>query len=479
MKLHNILPKSEQLVLFINTSIKNNKFDNNSTYLESFNNIMKLCAEEIYGISYKELISIGEMTIKNDIKSINMLSDNNNLNNNTFDSSVLIFNENDIYGSIIQSPDIDTGKMLALNAYLEIEPSGYLGNPFKTTLTDINPIYNLIQLYKNNTDNINMNNIYNETILNNQTWNPIDINSNTNISNNINSTNSNNINDVNILSNNDSDILLDNFIKWQPEQYQLLSYINNNYTQKYKFPKRSSMVQITNTNCLCPNCNSNIDLLLLNDDQKLQVRTALMKIASTKSINSAKNLQNFANWLNNQKEFTYIVDGANVAYNRQNFDNGKFNYKQIELVVKKLLESNSGRIVVLIPYAYTQSIVPNSVKSNNRTMTYLTYDDMRILGWLQKENMLYIVPQGADDDWYWLYATIADNHKDIAYVVTNDLIRDHRLAFQNDRTYLRWKTSNVIHFDVIRINDDDDADDNNNDNDVYETLLMRPGKYIK
>lgn len=35
----------------------------------------------------------------------------------------------------------------------------------------------------------------------------------------------------------------------------------------------------------------------------------------------------------------------------------------------------------------------------------------------EEEGMLYLVPQGADDDWYWIYSTVAENRKNIAYVV--------------------------------------------------------------
>ena len=33
--------------------------------------------------------------------------------------------------------------------------------------------------------------------------------------------------------------------------------------------------------------------------------------------------------------------------------------------------------------------------------------------------MLYIVPQGADDDWYWIYATVTEARENAAYVVKN------------------------------------------------------------
>lgn len=40
-------------------------------------------------------------------------------------------------------------------------------------------------------------------------------------------------------------------------------------------------------------------------------------------------MQAFASWLEDKEEFTYVVDGANVAYNRQNFGDGKFSFRQV------------------------------------------------------------------------------------------------------------------------------------------------------
>lgn len=84
------------------------------------------------------------------------------------------------------------------------------------------------------------------------------------------------------------------------------------------------------------------------------------------SVIQYRNLQNFSAWLSAKPyDYTYIVDGANVAYNRQNFDTGRFSFKQIELVVDKLLQTYGPdtKVLVLLPYAYAQKVVPNSAKN--------------------------------------------------------------------------------------------------------------------
>ena len=121
------------------------------------------------------------------------------------------------------------------------------------------------------------------------------------------------------------------------------------------------------------------------------------------SVIQYRNLQNFSAWLSAKPyDYTYIVDGANVAYNRQNFDTGRFSFKQIELVVDKLLQTYGPdtKVLVLLPYAYAQKVVPNSAKNKGgRRVSYTTKEEHGILQRFIQNDMLYVVPQGANDDW--------------------------------------------------------------------------------
>ena len=95
---------------------------------------------------------------------------------------------------------------------------------------------------------------------------------------------------------------------------------------------------------------------------------------------------------------------------------------------------------------------------------------------------MYVVPAGgtvylidyifynlhlANDDWYWLYATVAPNRN--SFAVTNDLTRDHRLAFLESRMYMRWRNNHIIHFDF------DKALEHRND--TATLRLSYPGRY--
>ena len=63
--------------------------------------------------------------------------------------------------------------------------------------------------------------------------------------------------------------------------------------------------------------------------------------------------------------------------------------------------------------------------------------------------MLYTVPPRSDDDWYWVYATVYQGRNPSsapAFVVSNDLMRDHRAAFAEPKAFLRWRNSQIIYF---------------------------------
>lgn len=206
---------------------------------------------------------------------------------------------------------------------------------------------------------------------------------------------------------------------------------------------------------------------------------------------------------------------------------------QIELVVNKLKE-RTDRILVIIPHAYTQKMIPNSTRQRNgnkkkgrrsvrskedqvfRSSTPLqdapyapvaapvaaaaaaaaaavstaaaatasatatatasatatsdavvTSADLiasewwllpqRILDKLEEDGMLFVVPSGANDDWYWMYATLYEGRKTRAYVVSNDLMRDHKIAFLHPRPFVRWRTSQIVYFGLSKASEANDT----------------------
>jgi hypothetical protein len=65
------------------------------------------------------------------------------------------------------------------------------------------------------------------------------------------------------------------------------------------------------------------------------------------------------------KPYTAIVDGANVAYFGQNFEQGKFNYYQIQFLIDAL-ESKGEHPLVVLPQKYTRRVFSSTTSSKGK-----------------------------------------------------------------------------------------------------------------
>ena len=61
-----------------------------------------------------------------------------------------------------------------------------------------------------------------------------------------------------------------------------------------------------------------------------------------------------------------------------------------------------------------------------------------------KQNLLYKVPKGINDDCYWLYVSFLCNDK--CLLVTNDEMRDHHFQMMHERTFVLWKELHQVRF---------------------------------
>jgi pentatricopeptide repeat protein len=128
-------------------------------------------------------------------------------------------------------------------------------------------------------------------------------------------------------------------------------------------PLRVNVVDIASSSCRCPNCGARIQSIPLSEETKHSARVGLMRVASAASVGHCRSLQAFGSWLEDRPQYRYIIDGANVAYNKQNFGSGRFSYRQIEFVVDSLRKQTNDRVLVLIPQNYVNRVVPNSAKN--------------------------------------------------------------------------------------------------------------------
>jgi hypothetical protein len=147
----------------------------------------------------------------------------------------------------------------------------------------------------------------------------------------------------------------------------------------------------------------------------------------------------------------------------QNFDMGQFNLHQLKFTVDAL-ERMGEHVLVILPQKY--SLKQFSVPSISGGYQKQTPAEMAILDELKRAGKLFLVPSGCLDDLYWMYASVSSQKqsrqgKDLyiapgnadgrwpgsrPMLISNDLMRDHKLALLEPRLFRRWYSNFIVNF---------------------------------
>jgi hypothetical protein len=74
------------------------------------------------------------------------------------------------------------------------------------------------------------------------------------------------------------------------------------------------------------------------------------------------------------------------------------------------------------------------------------------LGFVQESKRLFVVPKGSNDDWYWLYGTVAAGRKGV--LISNDEMRDHIFGLLRPRYFSRWLTHHRHLYNIEKTHSD-------------------------
>mmetsp|Transcript_43018 Transcript_43018/g.104137 ORF Transcript_43018/g.104137 Transcript_43018/m.104137 type:complete len:836 (+) Transcript_43018:76-2583(+) len=235
-----------------------------------------------------------------------------------------------------------------------------------------------------------------------------------------------------------------------------------------------SRVSLDETSGRCPRTGTHLRLIGLDAEQKKQLGNGLAELATEayaervmkQSAKAELELKRFADWLDTRtgKPYTAIVDGPNIAYYMQNFQDGRFSYHQIEFVVDAL-EKMGENVLVVLPQKYTQDsfLITNAAGQRRQK---LTRKEKEISRELISSGKAYTVPTGCLDDHYWMYASVASqtvstNGVDMyvklgneagrwpgerPMLVSNDQMRDHKLSLLEPRLFRRWYSNFLVNF---------------------------------
>lgn len=228
-----------------------------------------------------------------------------------------------------------------------------------------------------------------------------------------------------------------------------------------------SRVRLDENTGRCPRSGAQLRLINLDSNQKRRFRDGLLYLASssfeerhkTKDAKVEKELHKFGKWLKERsgEPFTAILDGPNVAYYMQNFEQGTFNYHQIKFVVDAL-EDMGENVLVVLPYKYTQDSFLLH-KWTGKIRQKLSAKEIDICDDLIARGKAYVVPVGSLDDYYWMYASVSMEGEYIEpgneegrwpgarpMLISNDKLRDHQMALLEPRLFRRWYSNFLVNF---------------------------------
>uniref|UniRef100_A0A803Q025 ribonuclease P n=1 Tax=Cannabis sativa TaxID=3483 RepID=A0A803Q025_CANSA len=178
--------------------------------------------------------------------------------------------------------------------------------------------------------------------------------------------------------------------------------------------------------CCC--CGEKLFCVDIDDNETERFAKSMASLAMEREVMS--NFSEFQDWLEKHGDYEAIVDGANVGLYQQNFADGGFSVSQLDAVVKELY-NRSGKKWPLV------------ILHNKRSRALLENASYRKLvdEWVDK-GILYTTPNGSNDDWYWLYATV----KLKCLLVTNDEMRDHIFELLGSSFFLKWKERHQVKY---------------------------------
>jgi len=229
-----------------------------------------------------------------------------------------------------------------------------------------------------------------------------------------------------------------------------------------------SRVRIDQSTGRCPRSGAQLRLINLDPIQKIRFQDALLNLVSSsyreRHRNSSKpevadKLRKFGEWLQNRsgKPFTAIIDGPNIAYYMQNFQQGTFNYHQIKFVVDAL-EDMGENVLVVLPKKYTYNQF-SLQKATQKVKQILSPKEKEIRDGFINKGKAFVVPVGSLDDYYWMFASVCMDEDFVPpdnpegrwpgtrpMLISNDKLRDHKMWLLEPRLFRRWYSSFLVNF---------------------------------
>lgn len=127
------------------------------------------------------------------------------------------------------------------------------------------------------------------------------------------------------------------------------------------------------------------------------------------------------------------IDGANVGYYGTNWVNpeqnvrGVFSWLQVKAMFHAVKEAYPDKRVLVVMHVWRCK--SSECLDSPEAVEFVQH--------LRATRQLWMTPGGSNDDWYWLYGTVASGKRGI--LISNDQMRDHIFELLRPRFFLKWR----------------------------------------
>lgn len=181
-----------------------------------------------------------------------------------------------------------------------------------------------------------------------------------------------------------------------------------------------------------PACRGRMRPVDLDAQEWVAFREGIASLAETQE-KRPNEFRKFLEWLERNGPFGAVVDGANVALFGQNFESGGFTFGQIRAVRDHLREQHPD-------------LKPLVILHNGRTRAPQAQrpEAQQLLQEMKDAGEFFASPTGSNDDWYWIYASVAAGERGL--LVSNDEMRDHIFQLLAPKFFMKWKQRHQLKY---------------------------------